>query len=258
MATLPATTDLTGSAITEAQAKTWFGNLRTFLADLLGTTGTIATALAQLGVIFGAGTAPKSGAYTVIASDRGKTLNCTGTWTLSFTAAATLGDGFSVTVVNSGSGVITLDPSGSETIDGGTTLTLAAGESCVVTCTGTALLSVGRAQQISYPISVANGGTGSGATPTVSNSPQADNIKAVKHDHGHDNVGSLCFACPDATGSTNDTINPGSTFAGSKLKPCAVNETYMYGTALSGTWRCLGYGRNVSSTGYGTLWQRIS
>ena len=151
MPTLPVSTDLTGSAITEAQAKTWFGNLRTFLADLLGTTGTVATALAQLGVIFGTGTVAKSGAYTVIASDRGKTLDCTGTWSLSLTAAATLGDGFSATVVNSGSGVITIDPNASELIDGVTTLALAAGERCVIACTRTAWLSLGRAPAVTPP-----------------------------------------------------------------------------------------------------------
>ncbi len=140
---LPESSEFTGGSVTEGQQKTWIYNLRTFLADLLGTTGTVGTALAKLGVIFGAGTAAKSGVYTVVAADRGKTLNCTGTWTLSLTAAATLGDGFAATVINSGSGVITIDPSGSETIDGATTLIVAAGASRVIVCTGSAWVTVG-------------------------------------------------------------------------------------------------------------------
>ncbi len=140
---LRAISDLIGASTSEAQAKTWFSDVRAFLADILGTTGTIATALTQLGVIFGAGTAAKSGAYTVISTDRGKVLSCTGSWTMSLTAAATLGDGFAVAVANTGTGVITIDPSGAETIDGAATIAVAAGTSQIIVCTGTAWLTMG-------------------------------------------------------------------------------------------------------------------
>lgn len=142
MATLPVSTDLTGSSITEAQAKTWFTQLRDFLSGLLGTAGTISTALAALQVPFGQGVDAKTGAYTVVAGDRGKTLNCSGTWSLALTAAATLGNGFMISVVNTGSGVITIDPNAGETIDGASTITLGAGLSAILVCTGSAWLSV--------------------------------------------------------------------------------------------------------------------
>jgi hypothetical protein len=46
---LPPASDLTGASITEGQAKTWFGNLRLYLAGLLGSDGNAATARAALG-----------------------------------------------------------------------------------------------------------------------------------------------------------------------------------------------------------------
>lgn len=72
-----------------------------------------------------------SGADTLVELDRGKRIRCTGTFTLSVTAAATLGAGWYCWVFNAGTGVITIDPNGSETIDipggpntPGTTITL--------------------------------------------------------------------------------------------------------------------------------------
>lgn len=141
MPSLPVSTDLTGSSITEAQAKTWFTQLRDFLSGLLGTAGTISTALAALQAPFGQGVEAKTGAYTVVAADRGKVLSCSGTWTLALTAAATLGNGFMLSVVNTGSGVITIDPSGAETIDWAATFNLGAGLSIILVCTGTGWVS---------------------------------------------------------------------------------------------------------------------
>lgn len=58
------------------------------------------------------------GADTIIASDKEKLLACSGTFSLALTAAATLGSQFGTYVVNNGAGLITLDPNGSELIDG--------------------------------------------------------------------------------------------------------------------------------------------
>lgn len=78
----------------------------------------------------------KSAAYTAVLGDIGCIIDCTGSWTLSLTAAATLGDGFYVWVRNGGSGTITIDPAGAETIDGGATTTLPAGHYCLLQCDG--------------------------------------------------------------------------------------------------------------------------
>lgn len=80
--------------------------------------------------------ASKTAAYTVGTADKNSYLTCSGTWTLSLTAAATLGAGFVVAVKNSGSGTITLDPNASETINGQTTLPLSAGDSLMLICDG--------------------------------------------------------------------------------------------------------------------------
>ncbi len=83
----------------------------------------------------------KTGAYTVVASDNGTIINCTsGTFTVSLTAAATLGAGFNCWIWNTSattSHAITIDPNASETIDGRTTLILRRGEGTQIVCDGT-------------------------------------------------------------------------------------------------------------------------
>lgn len=80
----------------------------------------------------------KTGAYTVVASDNGSIINCTsGTFTVSLTAAATLGSGFNCWIWNTGTGDITVDPNGAETIDGRATLVFKRGEGCQIVCNGT-------------------------------------------------------------------------------------------------------------------------
>lgn len=99
-----------------------------------------AAALAEIGAGGGSATLTidnKTGAYTVVAGDLGKIINCTsGTFTVSLTAAATLGAGFNCWIWNTGSGVVTIDPAGSETIDSVSTLILRGGEGCQVVCDG--------------------------------------------------------------------------------------------------------------------------
>lgn len=65
-----------------------------------------------------------SGAYTAVQADNGTIFDCSGTFTLSFTAAATLAADWWCIVANRGTGNITLDPNGSETVDGQTTGTV--------------------------------------------------------------------------------------------------------------------------------------
>ncbi len=83
----------------------------------------------------------KTAAYTVVAGDLGTIINCTsGTFTVSLTAAATLGAGFNVWIWNTSAtlaNVITIDPNGAETIDGRATLILRRGEGMQIVCDGT-------------------------------------------------------------------------------------------------------------------------
>lgn len=92
-------------------------------------------------------------------SDVGKTILATSTWTQTFTANATLGDGWFVFFYNTGTGNITLDPNSSETIDGATTIILGPGEGCRIASNGTSFFTSGR-RTIAGPLtSVASGTT---------------------------------------------------------------------------------------------------
>ncbi|MER2537632.1 MAG: hypothetical protein ABTQ26_00170, partial [Azonexus sp.] len=84
----------------------------------------------------------KSANYTVATADKAKLIDCSSTFTLSFNAAATLGADWWCYVRNGGSGDITIDPSGAETIDGMTTFVCYPGEVRLIQCDGSALRSV--------------------------------------------------------------------------------------------------------------------
>lgn len=145
MTALLASTTATSPTATEGDVKTFLANLRTFMADLLGTDSANKAAVqGLLGNILN-GKVTKTGAYTVVSADRGKVLDCTGTWTLSISSAATLGDGFSFAIRNSGTGAITIDPNLSETINGMTTFVIGGGDFVIVYCDGVGFSTVGGA-----------------------------------------------------------------------------------------------------------------
>jgi hypothetical protein len=75
-------------------------------------------------------------------NDNSYVINLSSTFTQTFTAAATLGDGWFCYLKNGGSGDITLDPNASETIDGLTSFVMYPGEVRLVQCTGTAFTSI--------------------------------------------------------------------------------------------------------------------
>lgn len=85
--------------------------------------------------------------YTLGTAERAQFINWTGaTGTLSITAAATLGADWFCYIRNSGSSNITIDPNSSEQIDGGSTLTIAPEDSCMMICDGTGFYTVGLTQ----------------------------------------------------------------------------------------------------------------
>lgn len=102
------------------------------------TTSTVAAA-GSLGMQ----SVAKTAAYTVISTDRGDVIQCTDTWTLSLTAAVTLGNGFTIGVINSGTGTITIDPNASELVDTLTTKILSPGQSCLLVCDGASWRTLG-------------------------------------------------------------------------------------------------------------------
>ena len=76
--------------------------------------------------------------------DFGITVLCNGTFVQTLDAAATLGDGWWARVRNDGNGIITLDPNGTETIDGVTTLSLLPRQSGIIVCNGSGFKTIGR------------------------------------------------------------------------------------------------------------------
>jgi len=84
------------------------------------------------------------------AADSGSFIDVTsGTFSQTFTAAATLGNGWFCWYRNSGSGLITFDPNGSELIDGATTLLLYSGECRLIQCTGSGFYTVALGSRVS-------------------------------------------------------------------------------------------------------------
>jgi len=244
MTALPIATDITGSTLDEAQVKTALASQREFLAELLGTTGAQKDALSALGSLAGAGCLVKIGAYTVASSDRGKVINCTsGTFTLTVTAAATLGDGFAFGVKNSGTGTVTINPNGSELIDGVASVDLLPGESCLVVCNGTAFVSFGR----KISLKTINGSSIEGT---------GNLVISEGADITYTEIRSMMFCKSTAT------VSAGGTVSGSSLYPATIlygGDIYASSTALSGTWRAR---CNISTVGLAHsamgLFERIS
>lgn len=85
--------------------------------------------------------------YTLGVADRASNFVWTGaSGTLTLLAVATATNGYYVLVRNGGSGQLTLDPTGSETINGTATLVLQPGDSVIVVCSGAAWYTIGYGQ----------------------------------------------------------------------------------------------------------------
>lgn len=247
---LPPSSDFNGSSITEGQQKIFIDSVRTFLADLLGTnSGNKVAALTALGAVLNSGLS-KAGAYTVAAADKGKVIRCTGTWTLSLTAAATLGDGFAFAVLNEGSGTITIDPNASELVDGGTTKLLTAGKLAIVYCNGTGFTTVG---------SIATG-SGSGLDADLLDGQHGSYYATVTSlsgkvstNNGHNVVGSWAFL------TVSGGVYAGTAYSSCKFAVCSTEPnfgslTVSAGGAASGTWLAM----STHTSGIGFIGQRIA
>jgi trimeric autotransporter adhesin len=103
--------------------------------------------------------------YTVVAGDLGKVINLTAnTFTVSLTSAATLGAGFYCYLWNTGSGNVTIDPAGSETIDNLDTIILRHNQGAHIVSDGTNWKLISSKRFSLYAESLAGGFTRPTAT----------------------------------------------------------------------------------------------
>jgi len=167
----------------------------------------------------------KTAAYTVVSGDLGTVINCTsGTFTVSLTAAATLGAGFNVTIWNTSTtstNVITIDPNASETIDGNATIELRPNEGVQIVCNGTNFITGnGKALQFfaenvaaSGSLPIASGSLsvaiGRNATASASNSFAVSNNNVVALASGQGGI------AINGTASATNCVAIGATSGGS-------------------------------------------
>lgn len=100
-------------------------------------------------------------------ADMAKFIDVTsGTFTQAFNPVADLTNGWFVTYKNSGTGVVTLDPNSTETINGNSTLTIYNGETYQILCTGSALFAFLVSRDIGDQEVICHTGNGYGSTNT--------------------------------------------------------------------------------------------
>lgn len=118
-----------------------------------GTSSADASALAGYGLKVTSATlsqahpvvSSSAASVTIDATYRAKVLSLTGgAATVNLTAAATVGDDFFLLLRNDGTGIVTIDPSAAELVDGAATLSLNPTESLLLVCDGAAWHTIGR------------------------------------------------------------------------------------------------------------------
>jgi hypothetical protein len=127
-----------GSAIATNQLQ--WSKHKTKLGDPLKTAieSINANVIAAFGKRIGTTISAHSANYQIVPGDQGKFFSVTGTTTITLATVADAGDGFLLWIVNSGSGIVTVDGSGAETINGFDSLALYPRDALLVTCNGTA------------------------------------------------------------------------------------------------------------------------
>lgn len=121
----------TGALVVDVTGTSGSGTITDWTITTAGPQGSAGSVATMVGSALTTGTNLGTG-------DIGKFIRCTGTFTVTFTAAATLASGWWVWLKNESTGVITLDPNSSETINGAATYTLPANTAALVQCDGSA------------------------------------------------------------------------------------------------------------------------
>jgi hypothetical protein len=217
-----------GSQVSTNEIK--WSNHKTKLGDPIKTLSEAINTelLSAFALTFGQTISAHSGDYTVVAGDRGKFLSVTGTTTITLLAVATAGEGFPLVVVNTGTGVVTVDGNGAETINGDATVTLNPGNSIILNTNGTSWTGgIGLGDQ-----SIKTAGVASAVNEvTITNA--ATTVNPTIQSTGEANTGLIL-----ADSNSNEIAILESTAS-------AVNEITITNAAI-------GNGPNISATGTDT------
>jgi len=145
-----------GAATAQAQASALAG------AGLMADGATLAQNLTMSTIA--------SGPYTIGASERAQGFIWEGALgTFNLPSASAVGGGWFVHTRNGGTGDLTIDPSGSETINGDSTLRLSPGDSAIIVTDGTDWWTIGLGQQAIFAFdytAISLNGLGNAMTPT--------------------------------------------------------------------------------------------
>jgi hypothetical protein len=184
---------------------------------------------------------------TILAeSDRSTLIDVTsGTFTQTLTAAATLGSGWWCYYRNSGTGVVTFDPNGSETIDGATTGVLPSGMTILIQCTGSAFncIRIGTIAKMEVLTS--------GTSWTCPLGVRRVRVRGVGGGGGTDNASSLFYGSSGGYFESVVTTVPSTAYTyaigagGSTTNPCTGGTT-TWDSTLTGAG---GTGGNAPTSG---------
>lgn len=198
----------------------------------------------------------KTGAYTVVSGDKGVVLKCSGTFTLSLTAAATLGDGFVFEVYNTGGGTITIDPNGAEIIDNASTKDIPANTGGIIYCDGSKFLTFGIAQTAG--VTSVNGNTGAITASQISAAATTGyGYTPASIDTGSGGVGAIVLAVR-ASGSTANGATASAASLTLAQADFSTGALSVIGSVAAGTWRNISGIASTTSGNSGFIWQRIS
>lgn len=192
----------------------------------------------------------RTAAYTVVSGDLGKIVNCTsGTFTVSLTAAATLGSGFNCWVWNTGTGVITIDPNGAETIDGVPTLTLRRGEGSQIVCDGANWQTGDKKTMRGYAENISSSATRPVASAdkaiAIGDTASASQVESVAIGHQSSATGFYNIAIGRANTSGTAAIA-----FGFETSATATSATAIGGTSASAGSKALGAGSTALGGSY--------
>lgn len=190
----------------------------------------------------------KTAAYTVVSGDLGAIINCSGatSFTVSLTAAATLGSGFNVWIWNNTTTTamaVTIDPNSTETIDGKTTLILRQGEGTQIVCDGTNWQTGDKKTMRLYTENAQTGGTRPLATGTnsfalgVGASSAGTGAIAIGFTSVTNGSFGIAIGYGTTAGSQDNTVSigtnsagSGSTTGGAGISAMALGGSYASGT----------------------------